>query len=172
MTNEIKNSASTAVLNAVKSVLPNVADIRIGNRNMLAIDTGVTDNGKPVYATIDICVKNTQDTATNPAYNHESAVANYADWLKAHNEHFTGSSKAPKNTEAQARKAKRIEAVEAWIADNGCEKMTTTDFVTAMPDVYSDVMALCTCGTDLKALVADGKLTVEVIEGKKYYTAQ
>ena len=177
MTNEVRTNATNTALSALLSAMPNLAPVRIGKSNMYAMDTGVKDeNGAPVYVTIDLTVKNTQPTKTNPAFDYEASVTAYAEWVdeQANKSAKGEGSSAKRNAEREANAAKReaqCKVIREWVAANmnDNDRLTATDFKNAIPEFENET--IMQVGTLLKQVLADRvTLDMETEKGKKFYT--
>ena len=172
MKNEVRVAAATAVENALLSVIPNLIPVRVAKKSGYAIDTGVKDeNGKSVYAVIDITVKNTEDTQTAPAFDLNAAIAE----RKAYDSQPKKEKKETEpDPEKEARAAKRNadkEALLAWcVANLSNEPLTATDIKEAVPEMEN--ITIMQVGTYLKAIAAENPDIVNraLVNGKVVYT--
>ena len=84
MKTEIRNNAANAAHEIVKNALPMLVPVLVAKKEGYALDTGFTDdNGKVIYAVIDVTIKATEDTKTGEEikaivdaytkYNYETA---------------------------------------------------------------------------------------------------
>lgn len=171
MKNEIRIAASNAAHTLVQS-LPNLIPVVVAKKECYAFDTGVIDeNGKPVYAVVDVTVKNTEDTKTAQAFDIEAAKQAMTDKANAPKKERKVKEVDP---EAEAKRAARMEkqnALELWCLENlpTGDGMTTTEIATANPEVAD--MNLMMVGTMLKNIAEKNPIVQRnVIKGKPYYS--
>ena len=170
MKNEIRIAAANAAHTLVQS-LPNLIPVVVAKKECYAFDTGVIDeNGKPVYAVVDVTVKNTEDTKTAPAFDIEVAKQAMADKANAPKKERKVKEVDP---EAEAKRAARNamkELIHRWCVENlGSEGMTTTDIKNAIPEL--EEVAPLTVGQHLTAIAKeDPTIQRDVVKGKPYYS--
>ena len=173
MKTEIRNAASNAAHEIVKS-LPNLIPVLVAKKEGYALDTGFTDeNGKPIYAVIDVTIKNTEDNATGTAkaFDLDACVQALQDKMSAPKKEKKTKEIDP---EAEAKRAARMEkqnALELWCLENlpTGDGMTTTEIATANPEVAD--MNLMMVGTMLKNIAEKNPIVQRnVIKGKPYYS--
>lgn len=178
MKNETRELALNAVMPKVMEMFPDAVNVSVSNKNMLAIDTGTTDEaGRPIYATIDVTVKDNEATKTREGFSLEAAVAAYNEKATKASERKAKTPSAPKNTEAAEKRTKRIAALREWWMDEAEDEhsYTSTEVLNANPDIYGDYnqsAVLMTVGSDLKALseIIPTNCEMSVEKGKKHYT--
>ena len=160
------NAAHEIVKNAISSLVP----VLVAKKEGYALDTGVKDeNGKPIYAVIDVTVKNTEDTKTSQAFDLEACVQALQDKMSAPKK---VSTKKETDPEADAKRAKREEqkhALHMWLTENLAEQMTTTEIQNACPDMNG--ISVMQVGTWLTAIAKDDpSIQRDVVKGKPYYS--
>lgn len=173
MKNEIRAEALSAVMPKVMEMFPDAVNVCVSNKNMLAVDTGkVDDNGNPIYATIDVTIKDNEATKTREGFDLMTAVNAYNEKASKATERKSKTPSAPKNTEATERKNKRMTALREWwnteaISGTG---YTSTDIKKALPEIYGELVIM-QVGSDLKTLSEQMPTDCEmrVVEGKKHY---
>ena len=172
MKTEIRNTASNVAHEIVKS-LPNLVPVLVAKKEGYALDTGVKDeNGKPIYAVIDITIKNTEDNAsgTAKAFNLEEAVQALQEKMNAPKKVSLKKEADPELEAKRAAHAERQDKVEQWcIANLTDTPMTATDIQKAIPELEG--IAVTQVGTYLKNI--SGKNPViqrEQKDGKWVYT--
>lgn len=173
MKNEIRTEALSAVLPKVMEMFPDAVNVCVSNKNMLAVDTGkVDDNGKPIYATIDVTIKDNEATKTREGFDLMVAVNAYNEKASKATERKSKTPSAPKNTEAADRKNKRMTALREWWMNEAVsgEGYTSTMVMNALPEIYGELYIM-QVGSDLKTLSEQmpTKCEMRVIEGKKHY---
>lgn len=173
MKNEVRAEALSAVLPKVMEMFPDAVNVCVSNKNMLAVDTGkVDDNGNPIYATIDVTIKDNEATKTREGFSLETAVAAYEEKASKATERKSKTTSAPKNTEATERKNKRMTALREWWTNEAVsgEGYTSTMVKDALPEVYGELVIM-QVGSDLKTLSEQMPTECEmrVVEGKKHY---
>ena len=174
MKNEIRESALNAVLPIVLEAFPSAVNVCVSNKNMLAIDTGkVDEEGRAIYATIDVTVKDNEATKTREGFDLTKCINAYNEKMANATERKSKTSaSAPKNTEATERKNKRMTALREWWMDEAIsgQGYTSTDVKKAMPDVYGEILIM-QVGSDLKTLSEEMPTDCEMrmVEGKKHY---
>jgi len=173
MKNELRAEALSAVLPKVMEMFPDAVNVCVSNKNMLAVDTGkVDDNGKPIYATIDITIKDNEATKTREGFDLMTAVNAYNEKASKATERKSKTPSAPKNTEAAERKNKRMTALREWWTNEAVsgEGYTSTMIKTELADVYSE-LTIMQVGSDLKTLseIIPTACELRVVEGKKHY---
>lgn len=174
MKNEIRTEALNAVLPKVMEMFPTAVNVCVSNKNMLAIDTGkVDENGNPVYATIDITVKDNEATKTREGFDLTKCINAYNEKMaNATERKAKTSTSAPKNTEAAEKRNKRMAALREWwmneaISGHG---YTSTEVKEACPEIYGELLIM-QVGSDLKVLSEQLPTDCEMrmVEGKKHY---
>lgn len=173
MKSEIRVAAATAIETVLLNAMSGLTPVRVGKKDGYAVDTGVKDeNGNPVYAVVDITIKNPEATKTTPAFDLDAAVA-------ARTEHDSQPKKVnlkkdEPDPEKEARAAKREQekaTLLAWCAENlSDEPLTATNIKDAVPEMAAlTVMAV---GSHLKALAADNPDVIKrtLVGGKVTYT--
>lgn len=173
MKNELRAEALSAVLPKVMEMFPDAVNVCVSNKNMLAVNTGkVDDNGNPIYATIDITIKDNEATKTREGFDLMVAVNAYNEKASKATERKSKTPSAPKNTEAADRKNKRMTALREWWMNEAVsgEGYTSTEVKKALPEIY-DELYIMQVGSDLKTLSEQMPTECEmrVVEGKKYY---
>lgn len=171
MKNEIRVAAATAV-ESMLTAIPNLIPVRVGKKDGYAIDTGVKDeNGNPVYAVVDITIKNPDATKNAPAFDFDAAVAAR---IEHDNQPKKEAKKDEPDPEKEARAAKRNadkETLLAWcVANLSDEPLTATDIKEAVPEMES--ITIMQVGTYLKAIAAEnpGIVNRALVNGKVVYT--
>lgn len=173
MKNEIRTEALNAVLPTILETFPSAVNVCVSNKNMLAIDTGkVDDNGNPIYATIDVTIKDNEATKTREGFDLTTAVNTYNEKMANATERKAKTPSAPKNTEAAERKTKRMTALREWWMGEAVsgQGYTSTDVKKAMPEVYGELLIM-QVGSDLKTLSEEMPTDCEMrfMDGKKHY---
>ena len=176
MKNEIRAEALSSVMPKITEMFPDAVNVCVSNKNMLAVDTGkVDDNGNPIYATIDVTIKDNEATKTREGFDLMVAVNAYNEKASKATERKSKTASAPKNTEAAERKNKRMTALREWWMNKAVsgEGYTSTMVRDALPEVYSDMngTSIMTVGSDLKRLSEEMPTECEmrVEDGKKHY---
>jgi hypothetical protein len=170
MKNEIRIAASNAAHTLVQS-LPNLIPVVVAKKECYAFDTGIIDeNGKPVYAVVDVTVKNTEDTKSAQAFDIEAAKQAMTDKANAPKKERKAKEADP---EAEAKRAARNamkELIHRWCVENlGSEGMTTTDIKNAIPEL--EEVAPLTVGQHLTAIAKeDPTIQRDLVKGKPYYS--
>ena len=171
MKNELRTEALSAVLPKIREIFPDAVDVCVSNKNMIAIDTGkVDENGQVVYATIDVTVKNTEDTKTSQAFDLESAVQARIDKENAPKKE---TKKKEADPEAEAKRAKREgqkQALAEWCEMNLSDTpMTTTDIKAGCPEM--EEISIMQVGTWMTAIAKeDSSIKRDVVKGKPCYS--
>lgn len=173
MRNEVRAEALSAVLPKVMEMFPDAVNVCVSNKNMLAVDTGkVDDNGNPIYATIDVTIKDNEATKTREGFDLMVAVNAYNEKASKATERKSKTASAPKNTEATERKNKRMTALREWWTNEAIsgEGYTSTMVKTELADVYAE-LTIMQVGSDLKTLseIIPTECEMRVVEGKKHY---
>ena len=173
MKNELRNEALTAVLPKIREIFPDAVDVCVSNKNMIAIDTGkVDEEGRTIYATIDVTIKDNEATKTREGFDLMVAVNAYNEKASKATERKSKTPSAPKNTEASERKNKRMTALREWWTNEAVsgEGYTSTMVKDALPEVYGELVIM-QVGSDLKTLSEQMPTECEmrVVEGKKHY---
>ena len=173
MKNEIRTEALNAVLPKIVEMFPDAVNVCVSNKNMLAIDTGkVDEEGRTIYATIDVTVKDNEATKTREGFDLTKCINAYNEKVSKATERKAKTPSATKNTEAAERKAKRMTALREWWNTEAIsgEGYTSTDVQKAMPEVYGELLIM-QVGSDLKTLSEEMPTDCEmrVVEGKKHY---
>jgi len=174
MKNEIRTNAMNAVTPIVEEAFPNAVKVVVSKKEMYAVDTGkVDDNGNPIYATIEITVKDNEGTKTRDGFDIEVAKAAYAEKMgKAAEKASKPKATKATNTEAAEKRNKRMTALREWWANEAESGVgyTSTMVMNELAEVYEGCQIM-TVGTDLKALSqelpTDCEMRME--DGKKHY---
>ena len=173
MKNELRNEALSAVLPKITEMFPDAVNVCVSNKNMIAIDTGkVDEEGRAIYATIDVTIKDNEATKTREGFSLETAVAAYEEKATKATERKAKTPSAPKNTEAAEKRNKRMVALREWWTNEADEGVgyTSTDVKNSLPDIYAE-LTIMQVGSDMKMLSemipTDCEMRVE--EGKKHY---
>ena len=174
MKNEIRTEALNAVLPIVLEAFPSAVNVCVSNKNMLAVDTGkIDDNGNPIYATIDVTIKDNEATKTREGFDLTTAIEAYNEKMANATERKSKTStSAPKNTEAAEKRNKRMTALREWwmneaISGHG---YTSTEVKEACPEIYGELLIM-QVGSDLKVLSEQLPTDCEMrlMDGKKHY---
>ena len=173
MRNEVRAEALSAVLPKVMEMFPDAVNVCVSNKNMLAVDTGkIDDNGNPIYATIDVTIKDNEATKTREGFDLMVAVNAYNEKASKATERKSKTPSAPKNTEAAERKNKRMTALREWWTNEAIsgEGYTSTKVKNELADVYAE-LTIMQVGSDLKTLseIIPTECEMRVVEGKKHY---
>ena len=170
MKNEIRVAAQSAA-NALLTAYTDLIPVRVAKKDGFAFDTGVKDeNGKTVYAVIEVTVKNTEDTKTSQAFDLDAAMQERT----AHDNAPKKEAKSKEaDPEAEVKRAKREaqkQALHDWLTDNLTDQqMTTTDIQGACPDVAG--VTIMQVGAWLTAIAKeDSSIKRDVVKGKPYYS--
>ena len=173
MKTELRTEARSAVLPKIREIFPDAVDVCVSNKNMIAIDTGkVDEEGRTIYATIDVTIKDNEATKTREGFNLETAVNAYNEKASKATERKAKTPSAPKNTEATEKRNKRMVALREWWMNEAEESVgyTSTMVKDSLPEVY-DGLTIMQVGSDMKLLSetipTDCEMRVE--EGKKHY---
>ena len=173
MKNELRNEALSAVLPKITEMFPDAVNVCVSSKNMIAIDTGkVDEEGRAIYATIDVTIKDNEATKTREGFNLEAAVAAYEEKATKAVERKAKTPSAPKNTEAAEKRNKRMVALREWWMNEADEGVgyTSTMVKDSLPDIYAE-LTIMQVGSDMKMLSemipTDCEMRVE--EGKKHY---
>ena len=173
MKNELRNEALSAVLPKITEMFPDAVNVCVSNKNMIAIDTGkVDEEGRTIYATIDVTIKDNEATKTREGFSLEAAVAAYEEKASKATERKAKTPSAPKNTEAAEKRNKRMVALREWWMNEADEGVgyTSTMVKDSLPDIYAE-LTIMQVGSDMKMLSemipTDCEMRVE--EGKKHY---
>ena len=173
MKNELRSEALSAVLPKITEMFPDAVNVCVSNKNMIAIDTGkVDEEGRTIYATIDVTIKDNEATKTREGFSLEAAVAAYEEKATKATERKAKTPSAPKNTEAAEKRNKRITALREWWMNEADEGVgyTSTMVKDSLPDIYAE-LTIMQVGSDMKMLSemipTDCEMRVE--EGKKHY---
>lgn len=173
MKNELRTEALNAVMPKVMEMFPDAVNVCVSNKNMLAVDTGkVDDSGNPIYATIDVTIKDNEATKTREGFSLEAAVEAYNEKMANATERKAKTPSAPKNTEAAEKRNKRMVALREWwmneaISGHG---YTSTEVKEACPEIYGELLIM-QVGSDLKVLSEQMPTNCEMRmeDGKKHY---
>ena len=173
MKNELRAEALSAVMPKITEMFPDAVNVCVSNKNMLAVDTGkVDDNGNPIYATIDVTIKDNEATKTREGFDLAKCIKDYNEKASKATERKSKAPSAPKNTEATERKNKRMATLREWWTNEAVsgEGYTSTDVKKALPEVYGELLIM-QVGSDLKTLSEQMPTDCEmrVVEGKKHY---
>ena len=173
MKNELRTEALSAVLPKITEMFPDAVNVCVSNKNMIAIDTGkVDEEGRTIYATIDVTIKDNEATKTREGFSLEAAVAAYEEKATKATERKAKTPSAPKNTEAAEKRNKRMIALREWWTNEADEGVgyTSTMVKDSLPDIYAE-LTIMQVGSDMKMLSemipTDCEMRVE--EGKKHY---
>ena len=173
MKNELRTEALSAVLPKITEMFPDAVNVCVSNKNMIAIDTGkVDEEGRTIYATIDVTIKDNEATKTREGFSLEAAVAAYEEKATKATERKAKTPSAPKNTEAAEKRNKRMTALREWWTSDAEEGVgyTSTMVKDSLPDIYAE-LTIMQVGSDMKMLSemipTDCEMRVE--EGKKHY---
>ena len=173
MKNELRAEALSAVLPKITEIFPDAVNVCVSNKNMIAIDTGkVDEEGRTIYATIDVTIKDNEATKTREGFSLEAAVAAYEEKASKATERKSKTPSAPKNTEAAEKRNKRMTALREWWMNEATEGKgyTSTDVKKELPEVYAE-LTIMQVGSDMKMLSemipTDCEMRVE--DGKKHY---
>lgn len=173
MKNELRTEALSAVLPKITEMFPDAVNVCVSNKNMIAIDTGkVDEEGRAIYATIDVTIKDNEATKTREGFSLEAAVAAYEEKATKATERKAKTPSAPKNTEAAEKRNKRMVALREWWMNEADEGVgyTSTMVKDSLPDIYAE-LTIMQVGSDMKMLSemipTDCEMRVE--EGKKHY---
>ena len=173
MKNELRTEALSAVLPKITEMFPDAVNVCVSNKNMIAIDTGkVDEEGRAIYATIDVTIKDNEATKTREGFSLEAAVAAYEEKASKATERKAKTPSAPKNTEAAEKRNKRMVALREWWMNEADEGVgyTSTMVKDSLPDIYAE-LTIMQVGSDMKMLSemipTDCEMRVE--EGKKHY---
>ena len=173
MKNEIRSEALSAVLPKITEMFLDAVNVCVSSKNMIAIDTGkVDEEGRAIYATIDVTIKDNEATKTREGFSLETAVAAYEEKASKATERKAKTPSAPKNTEAAEKRNKRMTALREWWTSDAEEGVgyTSTMVKDSLPDIYAE-LTIMQVGSDMKMLSemipTDCEMRVE--EGKKHY---
>ena len=173
MKNEIRSEALSAVLPKITEMFPDAVNVCVSNKNMIAVDTGkVDEEGRTIYATIDVTIKDNEATKTREGFSLEAAVAAYEEKATKATERKAKTPSAPKNTEAAEKRNKRMVALREWWENEAVsgQGYTSTMVKDGLPDIYAE-LTIMQVGSDMKMLSemipTDCEMRVE--EGKKHY---
>ena len=173
MKTETRNAAANAAHEIVKNAISSLVPVLVAKKEGYALDTGVKDeNGKPIYAVIDVTVKNTEDTKTATAFDLEACVQALQDKMNAPKKE-TKSKKAPdpKMEAKRAAHAARQDALEKWCLENlPCgEGLTATQIKELVPELAE--VTIMQVGTYLKNIAAKNPTVQrDVVKGKPLYS--
>lgn len=173
MKQNLRDEALSAVLPKITEMFPDAVNVCVSNKNMIAIDTGkVDEEGRTIYATIDVTIKDNEATKTREGFSLETAVAAYEEKATKATERKAKTPSAPKNTEAAEKRNKRMTALREWWMNEADEGVgyTSTMVKDSLPDIYAE-LTIMQVGSDMKMLSemipTDCEMRVE--EGKKHY---
>ena len=173
MKQNLRDEALSAVLPKITEMFPDAVNVCVSNKNMIAIDTGkVDEEGRAIYATIDVTIKDNEATKTREGFSLEAAVAAYEEKASKATERKSKTPSAPKNTEAAEKRNKRMVALREWWTNEADEGVgyTSTMVKDSLPDIYAE-LTIMQVGSDMKMLSemipTDCEMRVE--EGKKHY---
>ena len=173
MKQNLRDEALSAVLPKITEMFPDAVNVCVSNKNMIAIDTGkVDEEGRTIYATIDVTIKDNEATKTREGFSLEAAVAAYEEKATKATERKAKTPSAPKNTEAAEKRNKRMVALREWWTNEADEGVgyTSTMVKDSLPDIYAE-LTIMQVGSDMKMLSemipTDCEMRVE--EGKKHY---
>ena len=173
MKQNLRDEALSAVLPKITEMFPDAVNVCVSNKNMIAIDTGkVDEEGRTIYATIDVTIKDNEATKTREGFSLEAAVAAYEEKATKATERKAKTPSAPKNTEAAEKRNKRMTALREWWTSDAEEGVgyTSTMVKDSLPDIYAE-LTIMQVGSDMKMLSemipTDCEMRVE--DGKKHY---
>lgn len=143
---------------------------RQAKHNFVAIPAEVVD-GVQTYLKVSVATALSKDTKSNPAFNPETAHAEYEEWLAESTARAEERANKPPrqvgpNPEAQARR----DALDALISGlSSVKNATATEIFNALTDAGTlpDKTTVMSVGSSAKRLVEAGKFSVEVGEDKK-----
>lgn len=174
MKTEIRTNAMNAVAPIVEEAFPNAVKVVVSKKEMYAVDTGkVDDNGNPIYATIEITVKDNEGTKTREGFDIEAAKAAYAEKMdKAAEKAAKPKAAKAADIEAAEKRNKRMAALREWWVNEAESGVgyTSTIVIGELAEVYEDYQVM-QVGTDLKRLSEEMPTECEMRmeDGKKHY---
>lgn len=160
------------IVSTIMTQFPTATMCRKSKQNFIAVPMGENEDGVMTYAKVAVSSLLSKDTKTTPAFNLETAAAEYEAYAAEQAEKASkpkAEKKSKADPEKQAAAAKRKEAVLAWLIENPGEH-TSSDIKAEMPEVYGSFTGPMQVGTDLKSLKDEGSVACEVKEGKKYWS--
>ena len=170
MKNEIRIAASNAAHTLVQS-LPNLIPVVVAKKECYAFDTGVIDeNGKPVYAVVDVTVKNTENTKTAQAFDIEAAKQAMTDKMNAPKKERKVKEVDPEVEAKRAAHKARQDNLELWCLENlpTDEGMSATQIKELVPEL--EEVTIMQVGTYLKAIAEKNPVIQRnVVKGKTLY---
>lgn len=174
MKNELRTVAMNAVIPAVEAAFPQAVKVVVSKKEMYAIDTGtIDDSGNPIYATLEVTVKDNEGTKTHDGFDIEEAKAAYAEkWHKAAEKAAKPKASKAANPEAAEKRKVRMTALRNWWmneADSGVG-YTSTMVKGILGNVYADYQVM-QVGSDLKLLSEEMPTNCEMRmeDGKRHY---
>ena len=173
MKNELRTEALSAVLPKITEMFPDAVNVCVSNKNMIAIDTGkVDEEGRAIYATIDVTVKDNEATKTREGFDLTKCINAYNEKASKATERKSKTPSAPKNTEATEKRNKRMTALREWWMNEAEESVgyTSTKVKNELPEVYAE-LTIMQVGSDMKLLseTIPTECEMRVEEGKKHY---
>ena len=163
------NTTTTTILTSILSQFPGAALVRKAKTNFIAVPMGENEDGVMEYASVKVGALLSKPTKTNPAFDFDAAVAEYAEYAAAQAEKAAkpkAERKSNADPEKAAAQAKRKDAILAWLIANP-DSHTATEVKNGV-ECLADV-TIMQVGSDLKALLADGSVACEMQDGKKYW---
>jgi hypothetical protein len=163
---------TTTILSTILSQFDGATMVRKSKQNFIAIPKGENEDGVMEYVKVAVSDLLSKPTKTNPAFDFDAAVAEYAEW-SAEQAEKASKPKSEKKSGAdpakQAEKEKRKGALLAWLIENPGAH-SCSEIFNAMPGVYAG-KTFMTVGSDAKELVASGTVEKSSEQGKNYYSA-
>lgn len=141
------------------------------NGNFLAVAGEVVD-GVQTYYGVKVWALAPKATKSNPAFDVESAHAEYEAYAAKQAEKAAKPKKSVAvDPEKQAAKERRQAGLLEYMADNSGVELTSGEVFEVLKDSVYDGQLIMAVGSDLAALAkVDEKLTVRTEKGKKYWT--
>lgn len=173
MKTEIRNAVMNEAVSAITAIMGgNAIPARVSGKNVLLVESQTKDeNGKSIFYTIDLTVKDNAPTKTHAGFNPQQAVQDRIDYDSG----VAEKASKPKATkggdpEVEARKVARIEAVKAWMktAEKGKE-YTATDVFNEIGAVMGSAMLT---GSTLQKMVPTISIVTHSGDTKKYYVVE
>lgn len=173
MKTEIRNAVMNEAVSAITAIMgDNAVPARVSGKNVLLVESQTKDeNGRPIYYTIDLTVKDNAPTKTRAGFDVRQAIQDRID----HDNGATEKAAKPTATkgsdpEVEARKVARLEAVRAWMktAEKGKE-YTATDVFNEIGAVMGSAMLT---GVTLQRLVPAVSIVTHSGDTKKYYVVE
>ena len=171
MKTEIRNNAANAAHEIVKNALPMLVPVLVAKKEGYALDTGFTDeNGKVIYAVIDVTIKATEDTKTAKAFDLDAAVQAMQDKMNAPKKERKVKEADPEVEAKRAAHKARQDNLELWCLENlpTDEGMSATQIKELVPEL--EEVTIMQVGTYLKAIAEKNPVIQRnVIKGKTLY---